>query len=183
MAIGSGVRHAAREGAIWVSVIAAGFLSFFYLSDVVGGLVSRDGDNQEPEVVTESESGRSGNRRVAISADRSGHFSVSTVVNGRHIEMLADTGATVVVLRYDDAQRLGYGPSSLKYDAVMMTANGRAKAARITLDRIRVGDITVRDVEALVAEPDLLHSSLLGMSFIRRLSRFELRGRQLVLFE
>ena len=183
MAVGSGVRHAAREGAVWVSVIVAGFLTFFYLSDVIGGLVSQYGDNQEPEAVTEAASSRSGDRMVAIRADRNGHFSVSTVVNGRRIEMLADTGATLVVLRYEDAQRLGYSRASLRFDAAMMTANGRAKAARITLDRIRVGDITVHHVDALVAEPDLLSFNLLGMSFIRRLSRFELRGRQLVLFE
>ena len=183
MAVGSGVRHAAREGAVWVSVIAAGFLSVFYFSDVVGGLVPGDGSRQEPEAATTSGPSRAGPRKVAIRANRSGHFLVSTVVNGRHMEMMADTGATLVVLHYEDARRLGYGPSSLNYNAVMMTANGRAKAARITLDRVRVGDITVRDVEALVAERGLLSYNLLGMSFIRRLSRFELRGRQLVLIE
>ena len=63
------------------------------------------------------------------------------------------------------------------------TANGTAKIAPVMLDRIRIGDIEVRDVEAFVAEPGKLFQTLLGMSFLRRLSQIDIRGRELVLVQ
>jgi aspartyl protease family protein len=61
------------------------------------------------------------------------------------------------------------------------TANGVARVAPVTLDRITIGDITVRDVPAAVAEPGRLRTSLLGMTFLNKLSRFDMRSGVLVL--
>jgi aspartyl protease family protein len=63
------------------------------------------------------------------------------------------------------------------------TANGVSRVAPVTLDRVRVEDIVVRDVPAAVAEPGALSTNLLGMSFLGRLSRFELAGNELILTE
>ena len=120
-------------------------------------------------------------RVTAITADRSGHFQVATLVNGIHVNMIADTGATLVVLTEEDALRSGIEPGWLDYNVPVQTANGQAMTARITLEEIRVGGIIVRDVDALVAEPGDLQKSLLGMSFIGKLHSFELKGDQLVL--
>jgi clan AA aspartic protease (TIGR02281 family) len=65
---------------------------------------------------------------------------------------MADTGATLVVLTYEDAERLGHSPRSLEFSGIAQTANGVARMAPVTLDRVRVEDITVRDVPAAVAE-------------------------------
>ncbi len=62
------------------------------------------------------------------------------------------------------------------FDARVSTANGMARAKKVRLSRVRVGTITVSDVEALVTEPGALGVNLLGMSFLRRLARFEVSG-------
>lgn len=118
---------------------------------------------------------------VALSANANGHFEVAAMVEGRHTEMLADTGASVVALTYEDAERLGLKPSRLDFTIEVNTANGKALFAPTTLDKISIGPITVRNVEAAIAERGKLHTNLLGMSFIGRISRFELKGNQLVL--
>lgn len=122
-------------------------------------------------------------RVTAISADRNGHFSAAALVNGVHVEMLADTGASLVVLSEADARRTGIDPNRLTYDVPVKTANGTSSAAHTVLDEVRVGGISLRNVEALIAPPGALETSLLGMSFIGALTRFELRGDQLVLVQ
>lgn len=122
-------------------------------------------------------------RITAITADSTGHFRVAALVNGVHVDMMADTGATVVVLTTGDAQRLGLDPGMLTFDVPVQTANGRVMNALVVLDDIDVGGIVVRDVRALVAPDGVLAHSLLGMSYIGQLTRFELKGDQLVLVE
>lgn len=118
---------------------------------------------------------------VAIQADVNGHFSVSTLVNGTHVEMIADTGASAVVLTSSDAQRAGIDLAALRFTVPVSTANGTTTAASTTLDEVSVGGIAVRNVRALVAQPDVLHRSLLGMTYLQRIGAFEMSGTQLVL--
>jgi aspartyl protease family protein len=120
---------------------------------------------------------------TAISADENGHFSAAALVNGVYVEMLADTGASLVVLTHADARRVGIDPAQLSYNVPVKTANGQAMAAHTVLDEVQVGAIRVRNVGALVAQRGVLPTSLLGMSFIGAISRFELRGDQLVLVQ
>jgi aspartyl protease family protein len=75
-------------------------------------------------------------------------------------------------LTQDDARRLGIEPQSLEYNAKVMTAAGPARAARVKLDSISVGEAQIRDVDALVIENGL-NTSLLGMTYLGRLSQFE----------
>ncbi len=118
---------------------------------------------------------------VAIRADQGGSFYVSTLVDGTHVEMIADTGASAVVLSNGDAQRVGIDLTALKFVIPISTANGTTYAAQTTLDDISVGGITVRKVRALVSQPDVLSTSLLGMTFLSRIGSFELSGNQLIL--
>lgn len=121
----------------------------------------------------------SGSYRIA--ADRSGHFLVQARIDGRDVEALVDTGATVVALTYEDARRIGaIGPAD-RFDDQVATANGIARARRVRLQSVRVGPITVSGIDALVAEPGALGVNLLGMSFLRRLQRFEVSGGLLLL--
>jgi len=94
---------------------------------------------------------------------------------------MADTGATIVVLTYEDAARLGLSPQSLDFSGMAQTANGVARMAPVMLDRVRVDDITLRDVQAAVAEKGALATNLLGMSFLGRLRSFAKQGNELVL--
>jgi aspartyl protease family protein len=95
--------------------------------------------------------------------------------------MALDTGASAVVLTQDAAKAAGLPLEVLSYTVPVDTANGRTRAASVTLDRVAVGDIVERGVPALVAQPGQLRTSLLGMSFLNRLESWEVRGDRLVM--
>jgi aspartyl protease family protein len=122
-------------------------------------------------------------RQIALRADPHGHFIVEAIVNGRQIEMMVDTGATIVALTADTAHRLGIDPAESDYKAPLSTANGIVAAAPLSLAEIRVGGIAIHDVEAAIVPGQALPVNLLGMSFLKRLSKFELAGGQLLLVE
>ena len=120
-------------------------------------------------------------RRVALSPDNRGHFQADARVDGREIGFLVDTGATVIALTEKDAARIGIRPFDSDYTTQVNTANGPAKAARARINRIEIGGVVVRDVEALVMPDKALGQNLLGMAFLSRLKRFEYSGGRLVL--
>ncbi len=91
-----------------------------------------------------------GQHKMELTSGRDGHFRVDARVDGRHIDFMVDTGASLVILRETDAAQVGLHPMPRDYTATVSTANGRIKAAPAKLDRIEVGDITVFDVPALV---------------------------------
>ena len=95
--------------------------------------------------------------------------------------MVLDTGASSVVLTRDDAKAAGLPLEVLNYTVNIDTANGRTRAAPVTLDRIAIGGLEERSVEALVAQPGQLKTSLLGMSFLNRLQSWQVSGDRLVL--
>jgi aspartyl protease family protein len=86
--------------------------------------------------------------------------------------MLVDTGATAVSLTAADARRVGIDPAALTYGLKVATASGEARAARITLGSVDVDGAEVRNVDALVLDRDT-DASLLGMSYLSRLSGFD----------
>lgn len=120
---------------------------------------------------------------VELKLGRNGHFATEAEINGRPINVLVDTGATNVALSYEDAERAGIflKPSDFTHQA--STANGVARVAPVVIDRITIGDITVRDVQAGVLQQGKLESTLLGMSFLSRLSRVEMRPGSLILHD
>ncbi len=120
---------------------------------------------------------------VELTANSGGHFETAAEVNGNEIDVMVDTGATLVALTYEDAERAGLYLKSADFTQGVRTANGTAKVAPVTLSSITIGDITVRNVKGAVAEQGKLHKTLLGMSFLGRLSRVEMRANTLVLHE
>lgn len=122
-----------------------------------------------------------GGRKARIRMDSRGHFVTQARMNGRRIEVLVDTGATSVAINTTTARRLGIklSPSDFKY--TVNTANGRIKAASATIDRIEIGRVSVTNVRAAVLKDASLTDTLLGMSFLKELDRFEIRNRELVL--
>ena len=108
-----------------------------------------------------------------INANANGHFVTTASINNRDIAVLVDTGATAVALSYEDAGSAGLRPGSLTYDVPVSTANGLAQAARVKLDRVRIDGLEVDDVEALVLPEGALQGTLLGMTFLSRLSSFK----------
>jgi aspartyl protease family protein len=120
-------------------------------------------------------------RSVEVARAFSGDFDISARINGARVSMVLDTGASSVVLTRDDAKAAGLPLEVLAYTAVIDTANGRTHAAPVKLDRVAVGGLVERSVDALVAQPGQLKTSLLGMSFLNRLQSWEVRGDRLVL--
>jgi aspartyl protease family protein len=118
---------------------------------------------------------------VKIKKTGDGHFIAKAEVNGRSIRMIVDTGASTVVLKPEDARRAGISLDSLSYTVPVETANGRAFAARVKLDRVSLGEVTLEQVDALVTKKGALHQSLLGMSFLSRLRSYEFSGNQLLM--
>jgi aspartyl protease family protein len=117
-------------------------------------------------------------RTMTVSADLRGHFILHPTLDGRRVRMLVDTGASLVALSHEDAQLAGIRVSEREFTRPIDTANGTVHAAYVKIGEMRVGDIAVRDVEALVLPPGRLGTSLLGMSFLRRLGGFEIsQGR------
>jgi aspartyl protease family protein len=122
-----------------------------------------------------------GDRSVEIVRGRGGDFQVAALINGTRVAMALDTGASAVVLTYDAAKAAGLPLDLLSYSVQVDTANGRAHAASVTLDRLTVGGIVERSVPALIAQPGQLRTSLLGMSFLNRLESWEVRGDRLLM--
>ena len=120
-------------------------------------------------------------RAVEIARASGGGFSVAAQVNGARVPMVLDTGASAVVLTQEAAKAAGLPLEVLNYSVNVDTANGRARAAPVTLDRLSIGDITERSVPALVAQDGQLRTSLLGMTFLNRLESWEVRGDKLMM--
>jgi aspartyl protease family protein len=120
--------------------------------------------------------------QVRIDADASGHYRTSAEINGRRIEsVLVDTGASTVVLTYEDAESAGVFTSEADFTVPVQTANGVGRVAQTRLNRVQVGSVAVENVEAMVAERGVLTASLLGMNFLSRLSGFGVSDGALVL--
>jgi aspartyl protease family protein len=117
---------------------------------------------------------------AAIFKSRDGHYWAATEINGRWIHCLVDTGATTLALTPADAARLGLHPAALRYTVSVNTATGETWAAPVELARVSVAGAPVDHVAALVVKSGL-SSSLLGMSYLGRLSKFEATPTTLIL--
>jgi aspartyl protease family protein len=105
---------------------------------------------------------------ATLTANAQGHFLVEGQVNGGSVRFLVDTGATQVSLTSTDATRLGIDYRKGQ-PGLVGTANGTVIAYKVTLDTVRVGDIAINNVDAVVLEGGQLPFALLGMSFLNRM--------------
>jgi aspartyl protease family protein len=120
-------------------------------------------------------------RIVELRAGAHGHYYATAEINGRSVDVLVDSGASIIALSWEDAQRAGLFIRDSDFTHRVSTANGIARVAPVTLDRVSIGDIMVRDVQAAVTEPGAMTKSLLGMSFLSRLQRIDIRSGVLIL--
>lgn len=175
--LGEAVRHIA----VWLAIFMALIVGYAY-RDEVSMVVNRvAGDLLPPGSGIAVETGVPGERAVRIRRRGDGHFVASSSVNGQTVRMLVDTGASTVVLRPADAERVGIDADTLTYSVAVNTANGMTYAAPVRLRSLAIGPVEIRDVDALVAKPGTLKESLLGMSFLRRLRSFDFSGEFLTL--
>jgi aspartyl protease family protein len=120
-------------------------------------------------------------RTIEVARTNAGDFDISAHVNGVRIPMVLDTGASSVVLTQQDARAAGLPLEVLNYTVSIDTANGRTRAAQVTLDRLAVGGLEERSVEALIVPSGQLRTSLLGMSFLNRLQSWQVTGDRLIM--
>jgi aspartyl protease family protein len=121
-----------------------------------------------------------GDQEMVLQAGSNGHFTVAAWIDGAEIPFMIDTGASTVVLSPDDANRLGFYPSGLDYNAVFATANGEVRAALVTIRELRIGALELDDVEAAVIQAPM-GMSLLGRSALERLAGYEVEGDRMIL--
>jgi len=117
--------------------------------------------------------------RVEIPRDQDGHYYLRLQVNGRDLQVMADTGATHIVLSPEDAARLGFDPGTLNYLGEANTANGVVRTARISLDQVSLGPFQDEAVTAYVNEA-AMDGSLLGMEYLGRFS-IQISGDRMIL--
>lgn len=118
---------------------------------------------------------------VTIPADRNGSFFTESTVNSASIRMMIDTGANYVALSESDAHSAGIDLSAADFKVSVSTANGTVMVAPVLLKQVTVGEIVVNNVPAIVVPEARLPVSLLGMSFLSRLSYFNESGGRLTL--
>jgi aspartyl protease family protein len=120
------------------------------------------------EGVYSARSAQSERATVVLSGDKDGHFLSSGSINGASVQFLVDTGATMVSMSVDEARRAGvnYLAGERGYS---QTANGVAPVYKVKLGQVRLGDITLRDIDGMVHENGALPVVLLGMSFLGKL--------------
>ena len=185
MRLSSGVRNGLAEAATWLMAAVVGVGTFIWFDDIrssVALALGKPGMDEiavsEPETTDPTPSGS-----VALYAASRGRFVTVAHINGRPVDVLVDTGATMVALSHEDAERAGIFVRPSDYTQRVRTANGTARIAPVILASVSIGDIELRDVEAAVGEPGRLGTTLLGMTFIKRLGRAEMRSGVLILQE
>ncbi len=163
----------------FVLIVIAGTAPQFITSWMESRSEARGEEVQLSAADRAGRNGRSGD--VEIHAERNGHFYVDLKVDGRTIEAMVDTGASVVALRESDARRAGIRVRRSDFNVPMSTANGTAYAADVTLRRVFIDNIEIRNVSAVIVRDEQLNISLLGASFLNKLERFEVSNNILVL--
>lgn len=162
-----------KQLAIWL-LIGFGLVLGYSFKDDAKLLVGRVAGELVPGMGIETRNGA-----VTFPRSGNGHFMVLARVNGTEVPMLVDTGASSVVLSYDDAKSAGLDLSALRFSTPVSTANGTTKAARIYLNSVNVAGIERGRVEALVSQPGALRESLLGMSFLEKLGGWSVTNDRL----
>lgn len=122
-------------------------------------------------------------RQVLVNADERGHFTSAFKLNGRQIDGMIDTGATLVAINTSTARRIGISLNQSDFSHQVNTANGAIKAAVVTVDHLQIGKISVDNVQAVVLDDRALQTNLIGMSFLQRLQKYEVQNGALLLVQ
>ncbi len=140
-------------------------------------------DRSEASNAAAGEEAAGGDYVVELPIGGDGHYHAEAEINGRAVQVLVDTGASVVALTAEDADTAGIYVGDKDFTQRIQTANGTARVAPVLLDEVSIGGIRVRDVRGVVSEPGALHVSLLGMTFLNQLERVDMRSGKLILEE
>ncbi len=171
----------------FVVVLAVSLVGSWFLSHKLALLASQPATQAAPQaplpatIVAQAPQPAESLDRVEIAPDASGNYLTDIDIDGQIIHVVVDTGATFLALRSEDADLLGINlaPADFRYQT--MTANGIGTAAKVHLDAVRIANIEIDNVDALVMQPGALGRSLLGMSVLSRLGGVHISDGRLVL--
>ena len=189
MALSSGARSLISELASWGAAAAILAAGAFHYDAIRGGVAAALGLDAPPVVALPASDPSPANHAALpngseeLRASPDGHYYARAEINGRPLDVMVDTGASMVALTYDDADALGLRLRPSDFTARVQTANGTAAIAPVMLDRVSIGRVTVRNVRASVSEPGRLAKTLLGMSFLGELRRVDISQGRLLLVE
>ena len=165
---------ALRTFAIWLCLGAAGYYGWqsraTLLAMVEAGAPAAPPPAEKPAILN----------TLRYPAGASGHVMLKAEVNGSPVRFMLDTGASFVTLTPEAAEAAGLTPSALRFSESVSTANGVVRVAPVRLREMRLGQLTVEDVDAVVVETPL-PISLLGMSFLKRLDSYGMRDGAFVI--
>lgn len=167
-------RESARNAAIWAGIIGVLVLGATYRDELSGVVQRVRGEFSASYPVA------TGAHELVVTQDADGGFVIMGQVNGQPVRFLVDTGATDTVLSPADAHRLGLDKAALSFDHASETANGTGHGAPYVADSLAVGDIRFQAMPLVINQTPMTYS-LLGMTFLKRLDSFQVRGRRLYL--
>ena len=170
-----GGARAAQRAALWLGIGGA-VLAGYADRDWLVNAYERMRGSIYPSVALATAEGQAELRRAW-----DGHYRAEAEVNGVRLQLMVDTGATLVLLPYEQARALGIDPDALDFSLPVTTANGTSTVAPVRISSIKIGPIAVFDIDAAVAHPSQLGIGLLGMSFLDRLRETSFRGDRLIL--
>ncbi len=159
-----------------VSFVAVAVLAALFLPTILNSPIKTE--IKSPKI-SAAKISRAGPATAKAFRDSRGHFSFRTSMNGKNVKVLVDTGASVVAINNSTAKRINLRPNGGRMR--VSTANGTLTVDQATIREISIGDITVYNVKAVILDDSALDGTLLGMSFLKKLKKFEIDGRTLTL--
>jgi len=155
----------------------------FTLAVAIGVGIAMPAHRHAPVVAAvEHDSPVTGLKEVVIPRQANGHFYVDGTVNGQPVHFIVDTGATSVALTADDARRVGLQFDPSEFQPIGYGASGPVRGKDVILDRVALGDNEVPNVRGVIlADAGGLDASLLGQSYLERISSVQIRGDEMVI--
>ncbi|MDQ1155463.1 TIGR02281 family clan AA aspartic protease [Brevundimonas sp. SORGH_AS_0993] len=172
------IRIDLQSAAVFCAAVLASLVTAVTIRHLGGSDAAQAAPFQASVVATAAAPAPVSAAQVVKAAD--GHYWAQATIDGRAVKVLVDTGASVVALTRADALRLGVDPKPENFTGRVQTASGVVRAAPVELAAVSVAGARVERVQALVVEDGLAYS-LLGMSYLGRLSAFEATPRGLTL--
>ena len=161
------------------AVAVAGAVSFFVVPKLEDG--AEPPKTESVNVIEEADIEPSMRRSAVMLVRHDGHYWARSLVNRKaSVDFMVDTGASTVAVTQNDARKMGFRPEDLEYSSRIRTAGGITYGADIVIDSIKVGQVEVKNVNAIVMKEELTQS-LLGMSFLRELYSYEFRSDRLII--